>query len=120
MELIHKNDIVFIFSTSLPRFVVLDESLIKGITVFNNIVYSLPDMIHLKKFVNDYYPCQREFSYNDIFKLLEDNVHYLNVSELPVSNMQSIVLQRMINDSNLELTKKMVIGNKLEMQFISR
>lgn len=116
---LYRLNIVFLFSTSLPRFVVLDESLIEGVTVFNNIVYSLPDMLHLKKFVNDYYPCKKEFNSNEIIRLLEDTVHYLNLSELPVSNMQSIVFQKMINDSNLELTPKMLIGNKIELQYIS-
>ncbi len=115
----YKYDTTYIFTTSLPRYVLPEDAVIEGITVFNNVVYSLPDNIHLKEFINDYYPCQKEFDIEEISNMICDIIHYINVSDLPVENLQSLVLQRMINKSNLENTNVFKNGNKIEIQYIS-
>lgn len=103
-EICKKRDIWFILSSSIDRYVVIDEEYIKGINIVNNIIFNLPEMEHIHEFILNNYPCNIEFDNEELCKILRNIIQYIGNSDYEIK-IRSNVLLKLINESSCIKTR---------------
>lgn len=92
------TDSWFVFVTSLDGYAVVDEEKCEGITVFNDVEFSMPDYEHIRDFVEQNYPYLKNWKPGMISELIQECVHNLGREDALIS-VESLVVQKMINES---------------------
>lgn len=91
-------DIHFIVSTSIDGYCALKNGLETGVTIFNSIIYGMPDMYHIKEYIESNYPFNRKFEYDELMNMLQKVIHRIGkCSEL--LNVSDLVIYKLINES---------------------
>ncbi len=92
------TDSWFVFVTSLDGYAVVDEEKCEGITVFNDVEFSLPDYVHIRDFVEKNYPYLKTWKPGLISELIQECVQNLG-HEDALRSVESLVVQKMLNES---------------------
>lgn len=103
-EIANKSDSWFIFTTSLDRYIVLNNQNINSITIINEEEYILDDMERICEFLYEYYPYDIKFSEKEIIDCLINIVHDIG-TQIPIKNIRELVICKLFN-------KEMCIYNK--------
>lgn len=95
-----QSEILFIVSLSLLRYPVITADNLEEITVYNDVDFELPDYEHTKSFLEDNYPYQREFTQEQILKVISKIVHRIGSAEY-LMGIDDNVICKMINQTLL-------------------
>jgi len=95
----------FICSSSINRYVKINNELCEGITVFNDLIYTVPDYEHLLDYIRENYPYVTTLSDEQICEMLEDIIHGVGKSD-DIVQLESEVIRKIIN-------KTMAISNRM-------
>ena len=91
-------DIHFIVSTSIDGYCALRNGLETGVTIFNSIIYGMPDIYHIKEYIESNYPFNRKFGYDELMGILQKVIHRIGkCGEL--INASDLVIYKLINES---------------------
>ena len=96
-EITKGSDIWFLFSFSIPGFGVVKEELMGGITVVNDVIYSLDEVSYVKAYVEENYPIYKEFSQTEVMDTLRECLHSLGSVYAP--SVTGMVYDKMISSS---------------------
>ena len=96
-EITKESDIWFLFSFSIPGFGVVKEELMGGITVVNDVIYSLDEVSYVKAYVEENYPIYKEFSQTEVMDTLRECLHSLGSVYAP--SVTGMVYDKMISSS---------------------
>ncbi|MBR1861485.1 MAG: hypothetical protein IJ796_06470 [Lachnospiraceae bacterium] len=112
------SDTYFIFSTSIRGYALVDEEKCEYITVFNDLVYSMPDYAHLYEFVNSNYPCSKHWGDEVLKEIIAECVH--DVGKIGnIGSIDGFVVRKMIN-STLSINNVMKnVGNSIELKYLA-
>lgn len=98
INLCEVRDVYFILTNSTNGYTVIDEEFIEGVSVFNDVLFSLPELERIEDFIKNNYPIERcTFNRNDMSEVLENVVDLIG---RPISNyMENMIYLKMINES---------------------
>ena len=91
-------DVHFIISSSIDGYCWLKNGLETGVTVFNDVIYGIPDMYHIKEFIENNYPYNRELEYDELIEMLQNVIHKIGGKGELVS-ISDLVILKLINES---------------------
>lgn len=91
-------DVHFIISSSIDGYCWLKNGLETGVTVFNDVIYGIPDMYHIKEFIENNYPYNRELEYDELIEMLQNVIHKIGGKGKLVS-ISDLVILKLINES---------------------
>lgn len=77
---------------------ILSQLLETGVTVFNDVIYGIPDMYHIKEFIENNYPYNRELEYDELIEMLQNVIHKIGGKGELVS-ISDLVILKLINES---------------------
>ncbi|MBO5483836.1 MAG: hypothetical protein J5979_01340 [Lachnospiraceae bacterium] len=112
-----KSDTWFVISTSLEGFVMLDSEFFSGITIINEMIYTLPEKEKIISFLQNNYPCEKELSPSQIMDAFRVSIHDIGKSGYDL-NIQSKVMLKLINDSLCVSSSEKININQLEKCFL--
>jgi len=111
-----KYDLYFMLSTSLYGYPLIDSELIEGITVFNDVEFTLPELIHVSDYISENYPIAHNFEEDDLLWLLSGIVHNIGGKGM-ITGTTGVIINKLINKS-LGIDEKVDISaSSLEMSF---
>ncbi|MCR5416656.1 MAG: hypothetical protein K6E79_07665 [Pseudobutyrivibrio sp.] len=99
-SLAEKTNVWFIFATSLDGYIYISENNIEGINVINDIIFTMPDLEHLKSFIRENYPIEKEWNNDLIKEHFVDIVQKIGRKDFML-DFSELVILKLINDSNL-------------------
>lgn len=105
-EISYQTDTYFACSLSIIGYTHITELLCEGITVFNDVVFSLPEADRLYHFIVENYPVVTNLSKDTFFSLLEVAINNIGASG-EIASIECEVIRKLIN-------KTLAITNKLE------
>lgn len=112
------TDTWFIISASLDGYCVVDKDMIEGINVFNELVYSVPDLEHLKEYLEDNYPFNVVLEEKKLLNILKYAIPYIGVAE-PFLTYDVMTSIKIVNDT-LEIKNSLdKPANVLSLAFLS-
>ncbi len=111
------QDMYFLFTTSLEKYVCIDENLITGITVVNDQIFNFPEIEHLKDYIEDHYPYKKEYTDNELYKDLISIIHRIGKQEYLYEERQ-LVICKLINDTLLDREYRKYKATSLEEAFL--
>lgn len=91
-------DVHFIISSSIDGYCWLKNRLETGVTVFNDVIYGIPDMYHIKEFIENNYPYNRKLEYDELIEMLQNVIHKIGGKGKLVS-ISDLVILKLINES---------------------
>lgn len=91
-------DVHFIISSSIDGYCWLKNGLETGVTVFNDVIYGIPDMYHIKEFIENNYPYNRKLGYDELIEMLQNVIHKIGGKGKLVS-ISDLVILKLINES---------------------
>ena len=97
LDLLSKKDIDLwtILTTSLPNYVKCINKETEGIISINNLDYCVEDFCHIKDFVKEYYPINKEFCDDDLIQRIEESVNEFGTDTF---QMEKEVMVRLFNN----------------------
>lgn len=91
-------DVHFIISSSIDGYCSLKNRLETGVTVFNDVIYGIPDMYHIKEFIENNYPYNRKLEYDELIEMLQNVIHKIG-GKGKLFNISDLVILKLINES---------------------
>lgn len=116
-DITKKYDIYFIFTTSLQQYVYITESTIEGIHVFNEEDFIFPEIEKIQNFVNNHYPYYKEWSKEELYKAIKNNVHKIGMKGY-LEEDKNIVVLKLINDTFIQKEVKKEQAHLEESSFL--
>jgi len=116
-DITKKYDIYFIFTTSLQQYVYVTESTIEGIHVYNEDDFIFPEIEKVQNFVNNHYPYYKEWSKEELYKAIKNNVHKIGMKGY-LEEDKNIVVLKLINDTFIEKEVKKEQAHLEESSFL--
>lgn len=117
-EISRNSSIRFIVSTSLPGYVVVNEELYDGVSSFGDEMVSLPQFEYLKEYIENSYPCLKEWNNDDLLKALEESVLFMG-SSFSFSSLDTLVISKLMNKTMLIDNYIKNITNPLLISFLN-
>ena len=106
-QITHSYDAYFILSTSLDGYVMCGEYFCRGIKVFGDVDFQMPEFEKLLAYVNNSYPCNKEISAERLRTDLTKIMQKIGQYEF-LNNIEESVICKLINQT-LMIYKKMEI-----------
>lgn len=103
-EMITYSDIYNIYiivSTSLDGYVLVRDDVIEGITVFNSIDFTFPNVERLSTFINENYPYFRIFENDELLKYITPMVQRIGKEGYIIESVEMAIC-KIINDTLVE------------------
>ena len=116
-EISRVYDIYFILTTSLDGYVCYTPQLATGISIFNDIIYQLPDHEHLINFVSERYPSHKEMEGESFAKIIERIIHRIGRKGYLVTVEENVVA-KILNRTLMISDKWINEGNIPENAFL--
>ena len=116
-DITKKYDIYFIFTTSLQQYVYVTESTIEDIHVYNAENFIFPEIEKVQNFVNNHYPYYKEWSKEELYKVIKNNVHKIGMKGY-LEEDKNIVVLKLINDTFFEKEVKKEQAHLEESSFL--
>lgn len=96
----------FIISSSIDEYVYFDKILCEGITVFNDVIYRVPEYIHLKEYVENEYPIYEELDEDTFDLIMKKCINKIGKTG-NITSFEDVAIYKMIN-------KTLLIDNIIE------
>lgn len=116
-QIAYEYDLYFMFTTSLSNYVTITDELIEGITVFNDEVFTFPEIERVCQYINDNYPFCKVFDIVDICIKLEKICHKIGKVGYLYED-QEMVICKLLNDTIIEKETKKTETNLMETHFL--
>ena len=97
-QISEKFDVYFLTTTSPDKYVVCQENLCSGITVFNDLDFQFPELEELQNAINDNYPCNKIFDQTQIAEMIENIVQRIGKTTY-LDSIEENVVCKIINKS---------------------
>ena len=110
-------DIYFIVTLSLDGYVVMEQELFTGISIFGEEDFQMPEFNELLCYINNNYPCYKIFSEREILTLMEKIIQKIGRKKY-LSTIEENVLCKLINQSFLLSDKEDCGGSSCELNFL--
>lgn len=94
-------DIYTLVTTSLDGYVYVTENTIDGITIFNTVIFFLPDIHRLLLFINENYPYYRIFNSSDLMNNIEKIVQKIGKSGYMIED-EEMTICKLLNDTMIK------------------
>lgn len=111
-------DVWFIVTTSIEGYVVLNQSLIEGINVINDCIFSFPDMEHMVSFIRKKYPTETIFEEKEICENIIPVIQNIGCENYKYDMRKSVMLKLLQNSLGIPLILKNII-NSIEKAFLT-
>lgn len=97
-EMARASNIWFIFTTSLDGYVYISVDSIESINIINDEIYSLPSEEHLNDFINNYYPINKPWNFDDIKRILNVTIQDIG-KQSSLRQADELVFLKLINET---------------------
>ena len=91
-----KYDMWFIFSMSTEKYVCLEDEYFEGINIVNDEIFALSKPEYLYAFIDREYPCNMEYSNEEIMRILKSVIHKIGDPSAEIEQKGDVLL-KMIN-----------------------
>lgn len=91
-------NIYTLVTTSLDGYIIVNQDVMEGITVFNEVDFSFPNVERLRAFINDNYPYYRQFKHDEIMNHIEKMVQKIGKEGYMIEN-DTMTICKLINDT---------------------
>ena len=110
-------DISIICTLSIEGYVDIRKQFFEGIHIINDVVYQMPELERVKKFVQDHYPSGRKVSEKDVQNFCKKIIHKIGCDRYKLITRENVYL-KLLNDSLVLRQKESENLDKMELDFI--
>ncbi len=98
LNLSEKFNVWFVFTVSLRNYIYFNSSVITGINVINENIFTFPEYERILSFVMDNYPSEKEWKEEELNDAIRSTVHSIGVNNSVVQPQYDVIL-KLINES---------------------
>lgn len=91
-------DIYFIVSISLDGYAKINKGLCRGVTIFGDCDFQMPEYEEISKYIHENYPCHKQFTEEQIQHILERVVQRIGKNDF-LNTIEENIVCKMINNT---------------------
>lgn len=109
VALSHEFNIKCICATSLDGYIVMSKENMEEIAIFNEEDFQMPDLEHIKKFMEDYFPIYKEFKEEELINRLEKIIQRIGKREYLVETEENVMMKL--------LNRSLMMNESMDIQY---
>ncbi len=92
-QMAEESNIWFVFSTSLPNYIYLDENVIEYVNIINDEIFNMPSIDHLADYLEMNYPIESGWDDDELYMILKSIGQLIGCQDALVQPQKQVILK---------------------------